>query len=206
MAQRGPVVGRRRREQSERVCGRRWPLWPKRNLPMQSAMLSGAVWRSGSSPMPAPRQRERRPRLRIALPPPTRLRFSRSFPREEHPVGYLGRDASVLAPFLWLPSPVGGARRRHIIPGRRRRDRLRCRGRSKDEERARDRPAPNYGESDRTDLRSATAEVIRRDTVDWAIETFDTRPTLRLRVARSRRRRRCRWSAIRIKCVCQCYG
>src|SRR6516164_3992373 len=64
---------------------------------------------SRSSPMPAPRQRDRRPRLRIALPPPSRLRFSRSFPREEHPLGYLGRDASVLAPFLWLPPPVSDA-------------------------------------------------------------------------------------------------
>src|SRR6516165_3153425 len=64
--------------------------------------------RSRSSPMPAPRQRDSRPRLRIALPPPSRLRFSRPFPREEHPLGYLGRDAFVLTAFLWLPPPVSG--------------------------------------------------------------------------------------------------
>jgi len=98
---------------ASKASGLRSPvaLVAKRNLTMQSAMLSGAVWlmRSRSSPKPAPRQRDRRPRLRIALSPPSRLRFSRSFPREEHPLGYLGRDASVLGPFLWLPPPVSGA-------------------------------------------------------------------------------------------------
>ena len=85
---------------ASKASGLRSPvaLVAKRNLTMQSAMLSGAVWlmRSRSSPKPAPRQRDRRPRLRIALPPPSGYAFRAPFQgRSIHWVTWAG------TPLFW---------------------------------------------------------------------------------------------------------